>query len=91
MHYLHSKGVIYCDLKPSNVLLNEYGTLKYCDFGLARRIVDLIQTDEEVIDYFIIFSFAKFSQVKKELFEYEKIKIRVLHISAMIHIFLFIQ
>lgn len=32
---------MYCDLKPSNVLLNEYSTLKLCDFGLARKLVDL--------------------------------------------------
>jgi len=38
---LHFNGVIYCDLKPSNVLLNEYNTLKLCDFGLARKLSDL--------------------------------------------------
>ena len=28
-------------MKPSNVLLNEYSTLKLCDFGLARKLSDL--------------------------------------------------
>lgn len=28
--------------RPSNVLLNEYSNLKLCDFGLAKKIVDLI-------------------------------------------------
>lgn len=26
------------DLKPSNILFNEYGQLKLCDMGLARRV-----------------------------------------------------
>lgn len=41
LFYLHSKGIIYADLKPSNILFNEYGVLKLCDFGLARLISDL--------------------------------------------------
>lgn len=46
MQYLHHKGIIYSDLKPANVLLNEYGQLKICDFGLSRRIIDMITADE---------------------------------------------
>ncbi|KDO29061.1 ULK/ULK protein kinase [Saprolegnia parasitica CBS 223.65] len=38
LHYVHSHGVLYCDLKPANVLVDEYGSLKLADFGLARRI-----------------------------------------------------
>ena len=40
LFYLHSKGIIYADLKPSNILFNEYGVLKLCDFGLAKLIID---------------------------------------------------
>lgn len=47
LYYLHSNGIIYADLKPSNVLLNEYSNLKLCDFGLAKKIVDLIQADAD--------------------------------------------
>ena len=41
LYYLHANQVVYCDLKPSNVLLNEYSTLKLCDFGLSRKLQDL--------------------------------------------------
>lgn len=41
LYYLHANSIVYCDLKPSNVLLNEYSTLKLCDFGLSRKLVDL--------------------------------------------------
>ena len=46
LYYLHSNGIIYCDLKPSNVLLNEYSTLKLCDFGLARKLSDLTNNNK---------------------------------------------
>lgn len=36
--YMHSADVIHRDLKPNNILVSAQGTLKICDFGLARGI-----------------------------------------------------
>jgi serine/threonine-protein kinase ULK4 len=38
LQYLHSVGVLFCDLKPSNLLLDEFGVIKLANFRLARRI-----------------------------------------------------
>jgi serine/threonine-protein kinase ULK4 len=46
LFYLHSNGIIYCDLKPHTILFTEYGVLKLSDFGLAKRIVELIQVED---------------------------------------------
>ncbi len=34
----HHDGIIHCDLKPTNILVNEQGMLKITDFGIARLI-----------------------------------------------------
>lgn len=56
LHFIHSRGIIMADITPTNILVNEYGTLKvgfHClryshvtsnqlgSFQYARRIEDI--------------------------------------------------
>ena len=38
--YMHSRGFLHNDLKPSNVLLDEQGRVKLAGLGLARTFAD---------------------------------------------------
>ncbi|KAK3093040.1 hypothetical protein FSP39_010415 [Pinctada imbricata] len=36
LHYIHSLGILFCDLRPSKILLDGPGILKFADFGLSK-------------------------------------------------------
>jgi serine/threonine protein kinase len=36
LRYMHSKGILHRDVKLDNILLDESGKLKICDFGVSR-------------------------------------------------------
>ena len=46
LSYLHENGIIFADLKPGNILINEFSQLKLADFGLSKKISDLVQAPD---------------------------------------------
>ena len=37
--HIHSQGIIYRDIKPENILIDENGYLKIADFGMAKILI----------------------------------------------------
>jgi serine/threonine protein kinase len=38
IQYIHNEGMIHCDIRPANFLVDEYGILKLADFKFTRKI-----------------------------------------------------
>ena len=36
---LHQNGIIHCNLKPSNIIIDEFGNVKICDFKKALILI----------------------------------------------------
>jgi len=40
LKYLHARGIVHGDIKPSNMMIDARKRIKIGDFGLARRVSD---------------------------------------------------
>jgi len=49
LSYAHSAGIVHCDIKPQNLLINTEGILKISDFGISRTI-ETISPEEKHSD-----------------------------------------
>lgn len=39
LQYIHSKGIVHCDLKSSNILIDDSWSIKLADFGLSKKMI----------------------------------------------------
>lgn len=45
LRFTHSKGYVHCDVRPLNILMNEYGSVKLSGFGISRSLDDSLNVN----------------------------------------------
>ncbi len=51
INYAHSKGVIHLDLKPSNIIVGDYGDVHVLDWGLSTLVTHLGESNSEPVSW----------------------------------------
>ena len=46
LHFAHRQGIVHCDVKPENILINEQGVAKVADFGVADQVTKTLTPDQ---------------------------------------------
>jgi len=51
LHYMHQRGIVHCDLTPSNILIDDStGCMFICDFGCAHSDAGSGRDSESLAD-----------------------------------------